>query len=417
MPSPRSSRRPAETDRGGRPARAPRRKSPVGIWIAAGVSVVMLIVAIVLFNRVEWDGKSLEDVGKEKPVERRKSSKLAALVNKADPYKERVGELVGTLMKWNVDDFPLYIERRAIFDFTMQRDKSKKRYRDLTGPERDAYYKELMRHPAFDGRWKLAKIGDWTIKNSGLPGYIDHDWLMIPRRFPATGDEDAVRLLIGRDKNDRPKVRGFDYKVLKGEPKDEPVAVADDLVVPDAVKKQAGFKSLDKGLEGAALPVAAKAGKVDGGGAVLAGISKVALVDGTGSGTVRDVETHIAKLVDPASTRGARDALKELTIIGKPAVPVLLNKMVGKDLKSQTDVFYCHQIIQALRDISGKRFGFEPQVGEEMLTAGAAADQEIALRRWFGWWKVNAKTFKQTLSPQLQKEIKRRESRKRRLGG
>ena len=95
---------------------------------------------------------------------------------------------------------------------------------------------------------------------------------------------------------------------------------------------------------------------------------------------------------------------------------VLLNAMVGKDLKNPDDVYHCHQVVQALRDITAQRFGFEPQTGQDILTAATALEQQSALRRWFGWWRLNAKTFEAVLTPQLKNELEKRKRRKERFG-
>jgi len=52
--------------------------------------------------------------------------------------------------------------------------------------------------------------------------------------------------------------------------------------------------------------------------------------------------------------------------------------------------------VQALREITGHHFGYEPGAapmpGMSVATA-TPEERERAVRRWFGWWKHNKRSF------------------------
>jgi hypothetical protein len=394
-----------------RPVR--RRRSPVPILIALGVSAVLVIVALVIYNRMDWLATEPEKdsgaIDKETAEQLKKLKNLHVAAK--DPFLEKIGAMVETLHGYQVNRFPLYLESSAIYEFTMREQKKPARWKDLSMSERLQYPDSLRKQEPFSGRWRQAKLGEVRVTSSDVPGYLDHRWVVVPREFPG-GEKDEVWLLV-QDEGGRPRVRGFRRIVIQ-----EGAVAKKDEPLPEAPKHDdtPGFQKKDQGLEREPLPATTKDGPIDMGGHPLAPIEPVPLVDGTPSGTESTIKGHIADLTDPEATRKAREALKELVFIGKPSIPVLLNQLVGKDLRKPEDVYFCHQIVQALREITGQRFGFEPQTGEQILTAASAAEQTTALKRWFGWWKINHKTFEPVLTPQLQQELEKRKHFKERFG-
>jgi hypothetical protein len=399
-----------------RPVR--RKKSPIPILIALGVSAVLLIIAAMIFNRVDmFKAEEEEDSSELSDESQERLNALKRLeVNRRDPFEDKLDRMVEVLHQYKIDRFPLYLESAAIYEFRQGDRKGRtgaaaKRWKDLSTTERFKYQDRLRMQVPFSGRWRLAKLGDRRTVSADDLGLLDHRWVVVPRTFP-NGETDEVWLLVKKDRG-RPRICGYRHRVIEAAKvvKAEPDAVE----APD-ISNQEGFQKLDPGLKKAPLPATTADGAIDETGAPTSPIQPVKLIEGTSSSDVATIRTHIATLVDPDKTREARQALKELVFLGKPAVPVLLNALVGKDLRNPADVYHCHQVVQALRDITAKRFGFEPQTGQDILTAATAIEQQSALRRWFGWWRLNGKTFEPVLTPQLKKELEKRKRRRERFG-
>jgi hypothetical protein len=86
----------------------------------------------------------------------------------------------------------------------------------------------------------------------------------------------------------------------------------------------------------------------------------------------------------------ARGKIEE---IGKPAIPGLLNQMVGLDMAKREDVAEANKYVTILRKITGRTFGFDPSFMTDTQLDSQAADLEHSLRRWFGWWERNKDTW------------------------
>lgn len=86
----------------------------------------------------------------------------------------------------------------------------------------------------------------------------------------------------------------------------------------------------------------------------------------------------------------ARGKIEE---IGKPAIPGLLNQMVGLDMTQRDDVAKANKYVTILRKITGRTFGFDPSFMTDSQLGSQAADLEHSLRRWFGWWDRNKDTW------------------------
>jgi len=247
-------------------------------------------------------------------------------------------------------------------------------------------------------------------KEATTPENLGKTWVIIPRSFPGGVIEDVWLLLI--NDSGRPKVVGF--KVIEKQ-KARVVNVDKKFEIPK-VEHGADFRKQDKSLRKAALPATTADGEIDEFGHPTSAVKEVPLLENTSPGLIKDIKGHINLLTNPDATRKAQQAKKELIFIGKPAVPILLNHLVGKDLTDPKSVSSAHQVVQALREITGQRFGFEPQIGKETLTAASAIEQRNALRKWFGWWKLNAKTFEAVLTPQMKKEFEKRERWRKKWG-
>ena len=85
--------------------------------------------------------------------------------------------------------------------------------------------------------------------------------------------------------------------------------------------------------------------------------------------------------------------------MGKPAIPFLLNTLIGVDHKEdESAILNAMSIVNTLRELTGESFGYGPPTAAGIMggsgLAGATADQRVrAIRRWFGWWSHNKKTW------------------------
>lgn len=131
-----------------------------------------------------------------------------------------------------------------------------------------------------------------------------------------------------------------------------------------------------------------------------AGVSKVQLEDGSvvvereaealehltdSSPELRErIDRLYATMVDLDLTRESNAARDELIEIGKPAIPTLLTGLFETRLDSQDESIKANIIVVALRNITGKNFGYQP-----MALAGQKDSEEYrlsAVRQWFAWW-------------------------------
>lgn len=108
----------------------------------------------------------------------------------------------------------------------------------------------------------------------------------------------------------------------------------------------------------------------------------------TDATTAARIAELAAKLTDLTLTTGMSRARRELASIGKPAIPALLNVIVGREkLDSDDDKQIVNQAVQTLREITQEDFGFAPS-GLAGSLAGEDLDaNQMSLQRWFGWWR------------------------------
>jgi hypothetical protein len=125
-------------------------------------------------------------------------------------------------------------------------------------------------------------------------------------------------------------------------------------------------------------------------------------VPGTSAALTSTIEQHIGVLIDPEETTGASRARRELADIGKPAIPFLLNGLVGLDLADPEDVRTAAKLTEALRDVTGQDFVIMPGSNEASMTGEGNADNEQCRRRWFGWWRDSKNTFEERVDDPIE---------------
>lgn len=114
---------------------------------------------------------------------------------------------------------------------------------------------------------------------------------------------------------------------------------------------------------------------------------------------VGKIEALIKTATDPNATVEGNRARDELETIGAPAIPFLLNALVGKNhADSESDILACMGAIDPLKRITGLQFGYGPPAAADPVSgeiAGATPEQRAtAIRGWFGWWKTKGRSFK-----------------------
>jgi predicted Zn finger-like uncharacterized protein len=102
---------------------------------------------------------------------------------------------------------------------------------------------------------------------------------------------------------------------------------------------------------------------------------------------------YLLKALTSEDRNKAWKARGKIEEIGKPAIPGLLNQMVGLEMTRREDVAEANKYVTILRKITGRTFGFDPSFMRDTVLDSQAADLEHSLRRWFGWWERNKDTW------------------------
>ncbi len=129
---------------------------------------------------------------------------------------------------------------------------------------------------------------------------------------------------------------------------------------------------------------------------------KPSLVDwpkGMSDATKSKMESQVATLTQTDNFRSANDAKFAMIDRGKAAIPALLRSLSQLDFEEDNaEIAKAFQIIQTLREITGLNFNFQPAqtrqgFGAGGMTRSTPEERLKAVRRWFGWWKVNKSSW------------------------
>lgn len=124
---------------------------------------------------------------------------------------------------------------------------------------------------------------------------------------------------------------------------------------------------------------------------------------GTSDGQAATFKSAIAALIDPST--GAKDLRKARETLrdgGKPAIPFLLNALVGKDHRENE----AHRtasgiVVRELIEITGVQIPYGPMNNDQAAFGGMLQmtpdEREQSVRRWFGWWKTKGPKFTKKL--------------------
>ena len=123
------------------------------------------------------------------------------------------------------------------------------------------------------------------------------------------------------------------------------------------------------------------------------------LADTPADVTVR-IDAACAKLLDLSATKEATRAKRELAAIGKPAIPAVLNLIVGREeLATKEDQMIVNNAVSVLKDITQEDLGYAPGGIGGTMTGDIKKENVDALMRWFGWWRDHKKSWTGPRSP------------------
>jgi hypothetical protein len=231
--------------------------------------------------------------------------------------------------------------------------------------------------PEGRAKWKARdRSGETFIQTTGRAG---EGGVSIELRDPATGEivERTFVLAVGPRRKWQ-IVDARDKLIASG----RPAAAADAEARPGKPAIPGGKDPAAKGDEESELRPSS-VHRVLGGGRE---IRQVEYPEDISSETRAKVEGLVRTLTDPNASRESVAARKQLVEMGRPAIPGLLNRLVGLDLAKEDDVLVANQVDGAMREITGQDSGFAPHMQDETLGGSDAKSKEKALRRWFGWW-------------------------------
>ena len=118
---------------------------------------------------------------------------------------------------------------------------------------------------------------------------------------------------------------------------------------------------------------------------------------------VRDrIDELLVTMLDLELTTQASKASRELIEIGKPAIPALLTHLFENKLYNEEDSIRANIAVVALREITDKSFGYQPQalVGSAL---GTTEERRMSsVRQWFAWWHRKGEAF--TGLPEMEEE-------------
>jgi hypothetical protein len=121
-------------------------------------------------------------------------------------------------------------------------------------------------------------------------------------------------------------------------------------------------------------------------------IREVAFTPDTDEGAASEIRMLVDDMLGENRMR-SREARMRLLDHGKKSIPALLNGMVGLDMTKEGDVSRANKCVSALKTLTGRNFRFIPGFVSESELESMAADLNLAIGRWFGWWERNKDTW------------------------
>lgn len=122
-------------------------------------------------------------------------------------------------------------------------------------------------------------------------------------------------------------------------------------------------------------------------------------LEGMSDSTKSDIEKLCADTVQMDDPRAGIRARADLVDRGKVAIPGILRAISQLDYEEdRDDVLKTFQLVQVLREITGKQFNYRPETttmgfGQGGMTRSTPEERRKAIRRWFGCWEANKDTW------------------------
>ncbi|MEZ6004530.1 MAG: zinc-ribbon domain-containing protein [Planctomycetota bacterium] len=132
----------------------------------------------------------------------------------------------------------------------------------------------------------------------------------------------------------------------------------------------------------------------DGSKVVEGNIREVPWMDETTQEERAHIESLIDQMIDPDGTKSFR-IKKELSAIGKPAIPALLNRIYRMPYQEGQVAEQLNLIHRALMDITGHQTTYNLD-----LFGATVERQQSGLKQWFGWYDRKFKKF--TVRPEVE---------------
>ena len=113
--------------------------------------------------------------------------------------------------------------------------------------------------------------------------------------------------------------------------------------------------------------------------------------------TPQDVRDRIDELLGimldlDLTTQGSK-ASREMIAIGKPAIPALLTHLFENKLYNEEDSIRANIAVVALREITEKSFGYQPQLLVGSALGTTEERRMSSVRQWFAWWHRKGEAF------------------------
>ena len=123
-------------------------------------------------------------------------------------------------------------------------------------------------------------------------------------------------------------------------------------------------------------------------------LAVVANVPNVSASELEKINALLTTWLDPNETIGANKAMRELEQIGKPAIPLVLNRLREIDLADEAKVRDATALNRALQNITGKMYEMSREISEQGVT------ERLMIRQsWFSWWEKNKTTFAGKVAP------------------
>ncbi len=133
----------------------------------------------------------------------------------------------------------------------------------------------------------------------------------------------------------------------------------------------------------------------------LAPIEKQEFLADTPADVKSKIEGLCSKLADLSQTKEATKAKRELANLGKPAIPALLNLIVGhEELATKDDQMIVNNAVAVLKDITQEDLGYAPGGIGGTMSGDIKKENVDALMRWFGWWRDHKKSWTGPKAPE-----------------